>query len=237
MTWLFIKSPSKPDSPRPRPLCTLQVLCKPCLRFCSRRVTGIIAHPSFITLLWMTFLCSLLLNEVGERVTPLGQAPGVACGITISLPPSPGGPPAQVSRCRAAAMASLHPLSVPPATGQRLLPGRGRPGEAGQPSGNSPSCGEDNLERGGSSAVFRSPGQLSVPGPLPALLLLRGILRGRQRLGSVSVTPLIAMEVVGAWAEARGLGRLMVSTTPSRALPFARFCAEPRQAWEPSSFV
>lgn len=168
MTWLFIKSPSKPDSPRPRPLCTLQVLCKPCLRFCSRRVTGIIAHPSFITLLWMTFLCSLLLNEVGERVTPLGQAPGVACGITISLPPSPGGPSAQVSRCRAAAMASLHPLSVPPAPGQRLLPGRGRPGEAGQPSGNSPSCGEDNLERGGSSAEFRSPGQLSVPGPLPA---------------------------------------------------------------------
>ena len=80
-------------------------------------------------------------------------------------------------------------------------------------------------------------GSFLSQGPNLPLLLLRGILRGRQRLGSVSVTPLIAMEVVGAWAEARGLGRLMVSTTPSRALPFARFCAEQRQAWEPSSFV
>lgn len=53
-----------------QPLCTLHVLCKPRLRFCSERVTGIIAHPSFITLLWMTFLCSLLLNAVGERVMP-----------------------------------------------------------------------------------------------------------------------------------------------------------------------
>ena len=107
--------------------------------------------------------------ECGGRESDApGQAPGVACGITISLPPSPGGPSAQVSRCRAATVASLHPLSVPPATGQRLLPGRGRPGEAGQPSGNSPSLGEDNLERGGSSAEFRSSGQPSVPGPLPA---------------------------------------------------------------------
>lgn len=66
------------------------------------------------------------------------------------------------------AVTSLHPLSIPLAIGQRLLPGRGRPGEAGQPAGNSPSLGEDNPERGGSSAAFRSPGQLPAPEPLPA---------------------------------------------------------------------
>ena len=74
-------------------------------------------------------------------------------------------------------------------------------------------------------------------GPYLLLLLLEGILRGRQRLGSISVTPLIAMEVVRAWAEAGGLGHLTVGMAPSQALPFARFCAEQRQAWGPSSFV
>lgn len=80
-------------------------------------------------------------------------------------------------------------------------------------------------------------GSFLPQGPYLLLLLLEGVLRGRQRLDSISVTPRITMEVVGAWAEAGGLGRLTVSTTPSRDLPFARFCAEHPQAWGPSSFV
>lgn len=64
-------------------------------------------------------------------------------------------------------------------------------------------------------------GSVLSQGPYLLLLLLEGILRGRQRLGSISVTPLIAMEVVRAWAEAGGLGRLTVGAAPSQPLPLA----------------
>lgn len=63
-------------------------------------------------------------------------------------------------------------------------------------------------------------GSVLSQGPYLLLLLLEGILRGRQRLGSISVTLLIAMEVVRAWAEAGGLGRLTVG---ARSLPSLAF--------------
>lgn len=168
MTWLFIKSPSKQDTPRPRPLCTLHFLCNPRPRFRSKKVTGIIAHPGLITLLRMTssvLCCWMRWERATPRVRHLELPVESRSPVIASLT---WRPLCQVSRCWAAAVASLRPRSVPLAIGQRLLPGRGRPGEAGQPSGNSPSLGEDNPERGGSSAEFRSPGQLPVPGPSPA---------------------------------------------------------------------